>query len=116
MMNKKIGEIIKILDFGIIGFKIFCFGYLLIKVIGSDSIGAEKIYIHYLVPFVCYAIINIVRLFKQKFKKILVLEMLINIFFITINYNHVFFLILSILSYFGVMCVTKKSNGNFKFF
>lgn len=90
-----------IIDHLIIGYKFYCLvGYIFIYRSALNNIAQKEVF-HYLLPFIIYSIIGIIRILKyQKLSVILLLiEVIFNIYFIiTVSKWHVIYLVLTIIS------------------
>ena len=112
---------LRILDYAIIGFKIFG---LIIFIINYESVLnglAKGISMHYMIPFICYSAIGIIRVWKyEKWGLPLILfEIICNIYFIlTVSNDHAFYLILTTISLFIILhlfyqvSISKKVSGS----
>jgi hypothetical protein len=91
---------LRIIDYLIIAFKLFMLVVLILDY--RASIGLWKsVALHYLIPFIVYGFISIIRMFKYKNLPLLLFEIISNIFFIlTVSSSHAYFLILTIISLF----------------
>jgi hypothetical protein len=59
----------------------------------------KNISLHYLIPFIVYGLIGVIRIFKIKKIQLLLFEIICNIFFIlTVSKGHAYFLILTSIS------------------
>lgn len=91
-----------IIDYLIIGYKLYCLvGYVLIYRSASNNIAQKEVF-HYLIPFIIYAIIGVIRILKyQKLSvALLFMEVIFNIYFIiTVSQLHVIYLALTIISF-----------------
>lgn len=105
-------NILKIIDFLIIIFKI-CMILILIndyRKIIADTI--KVIDLHFMIPYICYAVINILRLAFKKIYAILLVEIIFNLFFIfTLGKNHILFLVLTIISLIIVYFLKTKYHA-----
>ncbi len=91
---------LRIIDYLIITFKIFLLIILLIDYERANGIIGKTISLHYLIPFIFYSFIGIMRLWKFKNLPLLFFEMICNIYFIfTVSSSHAGFLILTIVSF-----------------
>ena len=96
--NNCMKTLLRIIDYLIIVFKLFMLIVLILDY--RAAVGLWKgVALHYLIPFIVYGLIAIIRVFKIKNIKLLLLEILCNIFFILrVNSSHAYFLILTIIS------------------
>ncbi|SRR6266498_1269592 len=75
--------------------------------------AAKDAYFNYMMPFICYAIINLIRIFLPRNLKILFLEIFINLIFIFLSgTNHIFFLSLTIISMRLVFLMRNKFSSD----
>ncbi len=71
---------LRIIDYLIIVFKLFMLIVLILDY--RAAVGLWKaVALHYLIPFIVYGLIGIIRVFKIKNIQLLLLEILCNIFF-----------------------------------
>jgi len=90
----------KILDFLIIAFKCFLLVYLYTEYLKISNDEAKRIDLNFMIPYICYASLNLFRLFVRKNLTILFIEASLNIIFIwKINYTHFIYLLLTLLSF-----------------
>ena len=90
--------VLRIIDYLIIGFKLFMLIILILDYRASFGYG-KGVALHYLIPFLVYGFIGIIRILKIKNLQLLLLEILFNIFFIlTVSKGHAYFLILTSIS------------------
>lgn len=89
---------LRIIDYLFIAFKLFMLIVLILDYLAAIGLW-KSIALHYLIPFIVYGLIGIIRIFKFKNLQLLLFEIICNIFFIlTVNKDHVYFLILTIIS------------------
>ena len=93
-------RILTTLDNLIIFFKIAMFGVLVVDYLKAPDYGKHIVF-RYLTPFIFYAIIAFIRLWRKKFLLLLYLEIVLNIYFIlTLSRDHAIYLILTLVSLF----------------
>ncbi len=97
--NRYIKILLRSVDYTFIVFKLFMLVILMIDYYQAIGKYNKNVAIHFLIPFLFYGIIGILRIIKYKDLKLLAIEILLNIFFIiNVNKGHAYFLILTILS------------------
>lgn len=112
-MHNKAKHIFQIVDYLIIGFKIFCFIYVAVEFVFSTSAMGKNMYSYFGIPYSVYAIIQIIRLFRRKMILVVLVEMVINTCSIALfSVNHIYFLILTILSFLMLFFSYRKAAGN----
>jgi hypothetical protein len=91
--------VLRIFDYLIISFKLFMLFVLIMDFNVAQSGFYKNVAFQYLLPFIFYGLIGIVRIFKYKNLQLLYIEILLNIYFtITVNKQHAYFLILTAIS------------------
>lgn len=91
--------LLRIIDYLIIGLKIFGLIIFIINYESALNKIAKETCLHYMIPFIFYAFIGIWRIWKFKNLQLLFFEIICNIYFIlTVSSSHAFYLILTFIS------------------
>lgn len=89
---------LRIIDYLVIAFKLFMLVVLILDY-RAATVEFKSISLHYLIPFMVYGFVGLIRIFKIKNLQLLLFEFICNVFFIlTVGKGHGYFLILTIIS------------------